>query len=184
MHLAEALLALWIASELVIRFRQRFGERSPSDRGSLRILWIEMVAGCGLGFALKSVEGWSFPWSARASHFGGCALITIGLVVRWWAVIVLGRFFAPDVRIQAGHELITRGPYARVRHPSYSGLILVLVGLCALFGSWLSTACILALTVPPLLWRIAIEEEALAAAFGAQWTEYARRTKRLVPFLV
>lgn len=178
------LFAAWIATEVALLVRRRSSGSSGRDHGSLRWLWIATVLGCTGGVALSFVPGWRLPGSARAWYVAGVSAMGAGLLLRWWSVLVLGRFFTVDVAIHEGHELVTRGPYRWVRHPSYSGLLLVLAGLCGVLDSELAVLCILGATLPVLLWRITIEERALAHAFGASWIEYARRTKRLVPFLV
>lgn len=177
------LFAAWIATEVVLLVRKRSSGSSGRDHGSLRWLWVAMVLGCAGGVSLSFLPGWSLPGSARAWYLAGVSAMGAGLALRWWSVLVLGRFFTVDVAIHAGHELVTRGPYRWVRHPSYSGLLLVLLGLCGVLDSELALFCILGPTLPVLLWRIAIEERALAQAFGATWTDYARRTKRLIPLV-
>ena len=56
-------------------------------------------------------------------------LFVAGLILRWWAIITLGRFFTVDVTIEKDHELVERGPFRIVRHPSYTGVLLAFVGL-------------------------------------------------------
>ena len=58
----------------------------------------------------------------------GVVLFVAGLLLRWWAIIVLGRFFTVDVSIAEGHELIESGPYRFIRHPSYTGALLAFLG--------------------------------------------------------
>ena len=64
----------------------------------------------------------------RSVMFAGVALFVIGLLLRWWAIITLGRFFTVDVTIEPDHELVERGPFRLVRHPSYTGVLLALRG--------------------------------------------------------
>jgi protein-S-isoprenylcysteine O-methyltransferase Ste14 len=79
------------------------------------------------------------------------------------------------------HVLINRGPYRLVRHPSYAGLLLALVGVGIANGSALSVlVCILA-PLPAVVWRIRVEEAALTSAFGDSYRDYSRRTHRLIP---
>ena len=85
--------------------------------------------------------------------------------------------------ISAEHKLVDSGPYSYIRHPTYAGALLAFVGLGLCFGNWLT---ILFLTVPIIgafLWRIRIEESALADALGEDYRAYMRRTKRLIPWL-
>lgn len=175
---------LWIATELVLVLRRRSRAASARDRGSMRVLWIAITLGCALAIGASFDARWRLPGDAHAWYAAGLACTTAGLVVRWWAVLVLGRFFTVDVAIRADHELVTRGPYRFVRHPSYSGLLLVLAGLGCVVNSALSLAILAVATMPALAWRISIEERALAETFGPRWDEYARRTRRIVPFVI
>jgi protein-S-isoprenylcysteine O-methyltransferase Ste14 len=63
-----------------------------------------------------------------------------GLALRLWAVLSLGRFFKVTVSIQEGHRVIRSGPYRLVRHPSYSGLLIALLGLGLALETWLGLA--------------------------------------------
>ena len=115
--------------------------------------------------------------------FAGVALFVTGLLLRWRAIITLGRFFTVDVAIEPDHELIERRPFRMVRHPSYTGVLLAFVGLALTLGNW---AALLAILVPigaAFIHRMNVEENALSGALGPQYTDYMRRTNRLVPFL-
>ena len=70
-----------------------------------------------------------------------------GVAFRLWAVLSLGRFFRVAVTTQDDHRLIERGPYRRLRHPSYTGALVTLFGFGLTIGNWLSLA---AAVLPPL----------------------------------
>jgi protein-S-isoprenylcysteine O-methyltransferase Ste14 len=112
----------------------------------------------------------------------GVAIMVVACVLRIWPMFVLGRRFSGLVAIQPGHELVTTGPYRHVRHPSYLGMMLGLVGWALAFRS---SAGLLAavLGMPLLVERIDSEEALLGSQFGAVYDEYRRRTWRLVPGL-
>jgi protein-S-isoprenylcysteine O-methyltransferase len=103
--------------------------------------------------------------------------------LRWWAIITLGRFFTVDVTIEKDHELVERGPFRVVRHPSYTGVLLVFVGLGLSLGNWAALLVILLPIGVAFIHRMNVEEDALTGALGAHYTDYMRRTKRLVPFI-
>jgi protein-S-isoprenylcysteine O-methyltransferase Ste14 len=84
----------------------------------------------------------------------GFLLFLGGLILRWYSIGYLGRYFTVDVSISAEHKLIDSGPYRYIRHPTYTGALLAFLGLGFCFGNWLS---ILFLTLPIIaafLWRI------------------------------
>ena len=136
-----------------------------------------MVAAFSVAHTLEFGRYESGPWLSGAAF----ALFALGITLRWWAIFVLGRFFTVDVAIHEGHELVQRGPYRVLRHPSYTGALLTFFGLGLLFESW---PALLAATLPVvamMLRRIQVEERALAEHFGAAWTAHCARTWRLVP---
>jgi protein-S-isoprenylcysteine O-methyltransferase Ste14 len=126
-----------------------------------------------LGFL--TLDGETLRWA-------GVLLFAIGGALRLWPVFVLGPRFSGLVAIQPGHELVTTGPYAVIRHPSYLGLLIILVGWALIFRSGVGLA-LAALTIPPLLARINAEEALLSAHFGAPYEVYRARTARLLPGL-
>jgi protein-S-isoprenylcysteine O-methyltransferase Ste14 len=111
----------------------------------------------------------------------GLALIWGGLALRWWAVLELGRFFQIAIVVQEGHRVIETGPYRVVRHPSYSGLLLIFVGVGFTLGNWLSVAACVVLPFLGLLVRIRAEEAVLNRQLGEPYRAYSARTRRLVP---
>src|SRR6185295_6303120 len=98
----------------------------------------------------------------------GVVLFAAGGALRLWPVFVLGRRFSGLVAIQAGHELVTRGVYGVIRHPSYLGLIVNSLGWALAFRSMVGVL-LTALTIPPLIARIHAEERLLHTQFGEQY---------------
>jgi protein-S-isoprenylcysteine O-methyltransferase len=183
--LAPLLGLLFLAFELGLRFTHRSDATvsTRADRGSLAFLWITIGAAVGLAAIMPQfIPQADFHLGALGTGLVALGFV-FGLALRVWAIALLGRFFTVDVAIRHDHSLMTYGPYAWVRHPSYSGLLVMFAALGALFEN---VASIFALLVPvglALARRIGIEERALAAAFGEAWTAYASRTRRLVPFV-
>jgi protein-S-isoprenylcysteine O-methyltransferase len=108
-------------------------------------------------------------------------LFVAGLTLRWWAIITLGRFFTVDVVVEKDHEVVERGPFRVVRHPSYAGVLLAFVGFALTLRNWLALLVILLPIFGVFIRRMKVEEEALARALGPRYTDYMKRTKRLVP---
>jgi len=99
------------------------------------------------------------------------------------SIIVLGEFFTPVISIQKNQKLIQEGPYKYIRHPSYTGLFLEIVGVGLFLSNWLAIIIILILLFPSLIYRILIEEKVLVKEFGNEYTSYQKRTKKLIPFI-
>jgi protein-S-isoprenylcysteine O-methyltransferase Ste14 len=115
--------------------------------------------------------------------FIGITLMLAGLAFRFYAMWVLGRFFTYDVAVQADQTIVEAGPYRYIRHPSYTGALITLVGLGLALGNWAALLTILACMGIAYAYRITVEEAALVAALGEPYKQYMRRTQRLVPFL-
>ena len=119
----------------------------------------------------------------RRRVLAGAGVTAAGLLLRAWSVLALGRFFRLSVSAHADHELVARGPYRAVRHPSYAGATLVTVGAGLALGTVVGAAAGTVLPVGAYLVRIAVEERALDAALGDDYTAYAARTARLIPYV-
>ncbi len=107
----------------------------------------------------------------------------LGIALRWYSAALLGKYFTFDVAVQSGQILVEVGPYRYIRHPSYSGALLTLLGFGLALGNWAGLATSLSCMGFAYAYRIAVEEAALASALGEAYNQYMRRTWRLVPFL-
>lgn len=110
----------------------------------------------------------------------GITVFVVGCILRLWPVFVLGHRFSGLVAIQRDHALVTSGPYSRIRHPSYLGLLLSEAGWVLAFRSGVGLL-LTALTLPVLIARMNAEEALLGAHFGTEYETYRHRTKRLLP---
>jgi protein-S-isoprenylcysteine O-methyltransferase Ste14 len=179
----NALAAVWAVGEILIALITTTGrgQGKIQDRGTQIILWIVISASLNVvGWMHKSfpvdMPG-SYSW-LRPAAFG---FLILGLAVRAVALFTLGRVFSANVAIRAGQSLQRSGLYSLVRHPSYLGLELILLSFALHARTW---ACFAVVLVPPtlaLLYRIHVEETALRLAFGADYEDYIRSTKRLIP---
>lgn len=122
-----------------------------------------------------------FPGNASFYTAIAAVLILSGIGVRWWAILTLGRFFSVDIAVQEEHRVVEEGPYRLVRHPAYTGLLISFLGIGVAFMNWLSLILVMVPVTAFFVYRIKIEEDALAEELGAAYLEYRRKTKRLVP---
>lgn len=160
----------------------RTRERGERDRHTKQVLLLATLAGLLLGWlAATRLPGARLPGSAWTWLVVGLALMWAGVALRVWGVATLGRFFRRVVVVQAGHRLVTEGPYRLIRHPAYAGNLLLYLGIGVALGNGLSAlACA---TLPALghLPRILVEERALTEGLGEEYRRYASRTARLIP---
>jgi protein-S-isoprenylcysteine O-methyltransferase Ste14 len=106
-----------------------------------------------------------------------------GLVLRVWAVRVLGAFYTRTLRTNAGQRIVAEGPYRLVRHPGYLGVLLLWLGAGLSTANWIAAATNMGFMVRAYRGRIQTEEAMLAATFGDDYARYAGRTWRLIPFV-
>lgn len=113
----------------------------------------------------------------------GFVILLAGLVLRGWSIKTLGGYFTGAVAVSSDQPVITAGPYRVLRHPSYTGLLLIMTGVGLASANWVGAAGMAVLTLAGLLWRIHAEERALLATLGDPYRAYATRHKRLVPLV-
>ena len=182
MPLPAILGLVYFFSELVLAFTRRSNAKTVSkDANSLRILWFVIIVSIWLSLQAHGLWRHALlpPWCIPI----GVGLFVVGIILRWYSIIHLGRFFTVNVAIAADHQLIDTGPYRFVRHPSYTGALLAFVGFAMVLRNW---ASVLVLALPigfAFLYRINVEERALLQAFGERYRVYTQRTKRLIPFI-
>ena len=175
----------WFAWELglLIRDLVRRKGRLGSDRGTRVIVSLTLAGSIWIGILLRSwVPALDTP-APNAFAVAGVVVIWVGLALRVWAVLTLGRSFSTFIEIDADQAVVTRGPYRWVRHPSYTGLLLIALGFGLGVGNWLSLAICAVIPLVGLLPRIAVEEAELARVLGDQYRRYQKATRRLVPGL-
>jgi protein-S-isoprenylcysteine O-methyltransferase Ste14 len=177
-NLLVGVLVAWAAFEAVVRVRNR--TRSNLRDPTLAVVVVCLGVAIALGFRVAHVHrtilggGW-------APFVAGYVVLAAGIVLRAWAILTLGRFFTPTVQIQQGQRVVESGPYRYVRHPSYTGMLVALIGLGIALDDWLSLLILAVLPLTGILVRIRYEESVLTEALGDDYREYAARTPRLVP---
>jgi protein-S-isoprenylcysteine O-methyltransferase Ste14 len=170
-------------AESLLLVRRR-GDGITADRGTK---WVTAIAARAAIFGALAIAALVPRLRAGANDWAtfllGVVLVLVGAGLRDWAIVTLGRFFRREVTIAPGQRLVRRGPYRVLRHPSYTGLIVVCAGYGLAFGSWVGVALAVLVMALGLLPRIRVEERALAGEFGPEYADYARSTARLVPGL-
>lgn len=95
----------------------------------------------------------------------------------------MGRYFTFTVQTSSDQPVITDGPYRVVRHPSYTGLLLVFMAVGLFIGNWYSLVVLTVVVASGLVFRIRVEERALMQNLGNGYSDYAAAHKRLVPLI-
>jgi protein-S-isoprenylcysteine O-methyltransferase Ste14 len=173
----------WLASETILAVvtRTRKNGGKVNDRGSMLLIWGTIFAAIlTAGWVQDKVPAPMFP-GAHWPVYVALGAMMAGLLIRWTAIISLGKAFSVNVAIRKEQALNQSGLYHLVRHPSYSGMMLCFVAMALAERNWISSAILLVPISAAVLYRIHVEEAALIEAFGAQYIAYSGSTKRLIP---
>jgi protein-S-isoprenylcysteine O-methyltransferase Ste14 len=178
----------WILSEIIGAmilprlYRHREGTKlETKDRRSGLVVILGLIAAVYLAFGLSLagialLPDWLF--------YPGIALMVLGVFLRQWSIALLGGFFSALVSVQEGQTIIRKGPYRYVRHPSYTGGMMIMTGIGLSILSWGAVLVLLLASCVVYGYRIRVEEKALVAKFGDEYRAYVKETKMLIPFLL
>jgi protein-S-isoprenylcysteine O-methyltransferase Ste14 len=175
----------WILTELYVALitRTRRGGGKIDDRGSMLTLWIVVFSSIFVASSLSATNTYAGMPHAAQLRSAGLVLFAIGLAIRWSAIYTLGRAFSANVAIRDTQKLNRSGLFRYMRHPSYTGMVLIFCALGLHLHNWISLVVVILPPIAALLYRIHVEEAALTAAFGPDYIDYSRTTKRLLPFV-
>jgi protein-S-isoprenylcysteine O-methyltransferase Ste14 len=168
------------AGELVQAFRLRRGLARVDVRAeaAFRAMFFGGILMLPVGRAVTpgaAIGGGLWPFAL------GALLGWLGLLLRWSSFVSLGRYFTVVLQTSEDQPVVQRGPYRFLRHPSYTGLLLVFLGIGLMVGNWVSIVGAFGLVLVALLYRIRIEERALTVALGDRYREFAASRARLIP---
>jgi len=148
------------------------------------VVYCSVAVGLGAGFAFAAAVPAAAIADARWPIFvAGLILMGAGIVLRQWAVALLGQFFTTDVRVHPGQNVVARGPYRWVRHSSYTGMIMTFVGPGLALGNWAALAVLVVVPTAGLVVRIRVEERALRNGLGEPYRRFAASRGDLIPGL-
>jgi protein-S-isoprenylcysteine O-methyltransferase Ste14 len=153
--------------------------KTRMDKGSMILIWVMITFGFTAGFFLAKHDSWKSINSIIT--FFGLLLILIGIIIRWIAIVQLGKSFTVDVAITDKASLKTDGLFSRVRHPSYLGLLITIIGFSVTMNSLTSFIIFVMPVTLAVLYRIRVEENVLFEEFGDNYTAYKSKTKKLIP---
>jgi protein-S-isoprenylcysteine O-methyltransferase Ste14 len=183
-----AACCIWNVPELIGSRKQMARvsrkEASLQDRGSM----VMLIGFQWTGLALNFILGWLFPAAAiqgprMALFLLGVLLMLPGVALRWYAIWTLGNSFTRDVAVAPDQNVVQNGPYRFIRHPSYSGTILTMLGVGLAVTNWASLLVLLLFVLAGHLYRVRIEEQALVRTLGQPYIAYMQRTKRFIPLV-
>ncbi len=113
----------------------------------------------------------------------GVAVALIGIGLRVWAAVVLGRFYTRTLLTSDDQQIVERGPYRLIRHPGYLGVLLLWIGTALATTNGIAIVVIVVLMSTAYSYRIGVEETMLASRFGQDYDAYRKHTWKLIPLL-
>jgi protein-S-isoprenylcysteine O-methyltransferase Ste14 len=174
--------AIWFALELRQSVNHR-PEGVQADQGSRFVVRLAVVVGAVVAtVAARSASSADIGAPAVAAWIG-LGLLWCGVALRLWSFRTLGRYFTFTVQTSDDQPVITSGPYRWIRHPSYAGMLVAVMGIGLCLGNWWSLVSLTVAVAGGLVFRIRVEERALLRDLGPDYGDYAATHKRLVPFI-
>ena len=174
----EALGILWLIGLV-------FTKRTARTRATCARLFYMLVALLAFLFLAgnRFDAGWfgaRFVPASPSCGWTGIALTLCGCAFAAWARLTLGANWSGRPTVKVGHELIIRGPYALVRHPIYTGILLAAAGTAVAIGKW---SCLvgLMLLVIAFLMKMSQEERLMLETFPQSYPAYRTRVRALIP---
>ncbi|GCF06573.1 methyltransferase family protein [Dictyobacter arantiisoli] len=179
---------IWVVMETILGIRQLAHLHAGAqlqDKGSRVVVGVTFALGIILCLQLPHVVPAAAITSASSFiSWSGLALIYAGLAFRLYAIKVLGRYFTPSVAVVTDQQVVEDGPYKLIRHPAYTGLLIMFLGFGLSSTNWLSLLALMGCALIGLSYRIHVEERVLQEHLGQRYQEYMQRTKRLIPFML
>lgn len=182
----RVIVGLWVAWALSWLASAAWSNTTEKRAGMARELPYRLVLAVGgVLFAIPAhgYEGSLRLWQVdRAEAWACAAVLALGFAFCWWARVHLGRLWSGRITRKADHRVVDTGPYALVRHPIYTGILVAVLGTVVAKGTVLGVAGAVLLTVG--LWMKArLEEEWLRSELGVDaYDSYRKRVPMLVPF--
>ena len=179
--LTTILYALTFVAEKILLWGRKKKSERDWDKSSLAVFDVSGVLSVPLGIILGFTDTGRIHRGYLLVSLVGIVLLLLGTALRWAAIFTLKRFFTVNVTILENHQIVKKGLYKHLRHPSYTGLLLRYLGLGLSYANWLSLALVFLPLLLSVLYRIRVEESALVQTFGDEYEEYSKETKRLIP---
>ncbi len=182
----NSVTAVWVAFEIWLIVRDRIQGKGTmgKDRGTIYLNFLSLAVGMTAAGLIGGYTKFGFSGQRTGIIFWiGLLTMGLGLALRVWAVAALGASFRTTIETHENQKVKKDGPYRLIRHPSYSGLLLICGGYGLATRNWLSLVVALGLPLLALLYRIRVEEKTLVESLGAEYEEYRKHTKRLIPWI-
>lgn len=176
-----ATVVITLGYDLALSATRHVEAGAAKDRAQVPL---HIAVGVGVALAIwlaPSVHSLDMPGGTTWPVAAGFIIAWKGFLFRVWAIRTLGKYFTKTLTTVEDQPVIDTGPYALVRHPSYTGLIATMFGIGLMLGNWLSLALCFGTTLVAFTFRMLSEERMLRAELGPPYEAYAATHKRLIP---
>ena len=170
----------WPEFGIVRRARRAAG---ATDAKSLQVILFGLQIAMVAAFWVAWLPALQITGHRVGAFFLGVALLVAGALLRRHCFRMLGTAFTGDVRASADQQVVTRGAYAFVRHPSYTAAIIMNTGMGIALGSWASILILVVASFVVYTYRMVVEERALLTEIGAPYEQFMRTRKRVIPYV-
>lgn len=175
------LLAIWLGVELWISLREWGETDTAQDRHTKKVFAFCAAAAICVGLLGPRPPAYTVHYSRGLMLFLGSVTMFLGISLRVFSVLALGKYFRTTVMIQKGQTIVQTGPYKYIRHPSYLGTLITVFGFGLVVDNWFTICAMLAVMFYGIAQRITVEEEVMERGFGKAYTDYKKKTKKLIP---
>lgn len=184
-----AVVLAWMLLEFIhfLRVQEASEWRAGATRSSTPGFWAASAA-CVIAW-----ETWLYQAPAivpaaairpaALAFSAGLVFFLAGMGLRGWSLAALGRYSTYAIVVSPGQPVVATGPYRLLRHPSYTGGLLLCAGAGLMSANWAGLAAMTLLPLAVTVWRIRLEETALLAGLGDRYRAYAADRRRLVPLI-
>ena len=175
-----------VSSGSIHSLMKELASASKIDRGNsiftITLLWASMIISWII--FTESSGRFSFPGPLYMYLLTGTIVISSGIIMRRWAMGTLGNLFTHLLTIQKGHKVIAKGPYGVVRHPSYLGGILIILGFGIAMANPISLALCIIIPIIAYSIRVNKEEAVLISNLGSEYKRYMGKVHyKIIPWI-
>lgn len=175
-----AISVFWL-SEFIIFRNRGVGQGDSLEKQTFVAIFGVLVGTILMAYFLQELK--SFQMLTFLGQVVGVIFLTIGVSLRFWGIVHLKSQFTRYVTVREGDEIVSTGPYRKLRHPLYTGLLFITIGMALFFSSLVATLIGSIAMVWALLKRINYEERLLVEKFGPAYELWMKKRARLIPFV-
>ena len=175
-----AISLFWVSEFLIFRNRG-IGQGDSLEKRTFFIIFAALIGTILVAAFLQELK--PFVTIAGISQVVGIILLALGVFLRFWGIVHLKSQFTRYVTVREGDEIVSTGPYRKLRHPLYTGLLFIALGMALFFTSAIAAVLGGVAMVWALLKRINYEERLLIEKFGPDYQQWMKQRARLIPFI-